>query len=204
MEQAEDAGIILPRTARLMRGNAKMVVTTMVILAVFGALLDGSIVGLIAQYANVFRVLGQLNLSPDGYRSPRIGAMLGQSILTTLGIVCGLVLPVVPGIILAVRWSIAVPVLLGEETGVIESLRRSWAETKGRFWPTLAASAVAFMPGLLIGIGARILLLGYNERAADIAASIAINCSIIVLWYVSVAVYARRRMVMEGLDEVFA
>ncbi|MFL6729234.1 MAG: YciC family protein [Sphingomicrobium sp.] len=53
------------------------------------------------------------------------------AIVSAIGIGFGLILLVVPGIILMLMWSVAVPVLVAERTGIFESLRRSGALTKG-------------------------------------------------------------------------
>jgi hypothetical protein len=57
--------------------------------------------------------------------------LIGLSIVSTLGMMLGLILLVVPGIILALGWSTAVPVKIVERAGVFESLSRSWALTSG-------------------------------------------------------------------------
>ncbi|HKD20508.1 MAG TPA: hypothetical protein VKB71_00785, partial [Rhizomicrobium sp.] len=57
--------------------------------------------------------------------------LIGLSIVSTLGVMLGLVLLVVPGIILALGWAIAVPVRVIERTGVFASLSRSWQLTSG-------------------------------------------------------------------------
>jgi hypothetical protein len=59
-------------------------------------------------------------------------ALLGLSIIAFLGILIGLVLLVVPGVIIALAWSVAVPVRVMEGLGVWASLRRSAELTRGR------------------------------------------------------------------------
>jgi len=61
----------------------------------------------------------------------RIPTVLGLSIVMGLGIGLGLVLLIVPGIILALMWSLAVPVAVLENKGVGESMTRSSQLTKG-------------------------------------------------------------------------
>jgi hypothetical protein len=57
--------------------------------------------------------------------------LIGLSIVSTLGVMLGLILLIVPGGILALGWSIAVPVRVVERVGVFQSLSRSWELTSG-------------------------------------------------------------------------
>jgi hypothetical protein len=59
--------------------------------------------------------------------------------LSTLGLAGGVVLCVIPAIWLQGIWAVAVPALLVEERGAVDSLRRSASLVKGRFWPVLGA-----------------------------------------------------------------
>lgn len=60
--------------------------------------------------------------------------VLGISILMTIGIALGMVLLIVPGVMLAIAWSVAVPAQVVEKTGVIQSFGRSAALTRGSRW----------------------------------------------------------------------
>jgi hypothetical protein len=57
--------------------------------------------------------------------------LIGLSIVSGVGVMLGLILLIVPGIILALGWSIAVPVRVVERVGVFASLSRSWELTSG-------------------------------------------------------------------------
>jgi hypothetical protein len=61
--------------------------------------------------------------------------LIGLAILTGLGVAIGLVLLIVPGLILMVMWSVAVPAKVVEKIGVIEAFTRSRDLTRGRRWP---------------------------------------------------------------------
>jgi hypothetical protein len=60
--------------------------------------------------------------------------LLGLAILMGLGLMIGFVLLIVPGIILAVMWSVAVPAKVVEKIGVMAALQRSRDLTRGRRW----------------------------------------------------------------------
>jgi len=57
--------------------------------------------------------------------------LIGLAIVTSIGIMLGLILLIVPGIILLLMWSVAVPALVVERRGVFGSLSRSSDLTKG-------------------------------------------------------------------------
>ncbi|KEQ51632.1 hypothetical protein [Sphingobium chlorophenolicum] len=60
--------------------------------------------------------------------------LIGLSILMILGVLVGSMLLIVPGVILYLMWSVAVPALVAEEQGVFAAFSRSRALTKGVRW----------------------------------------------------------------------
>lgn len=90
--------------------------------------------------------------------------LLGIAILSSLGIMLGLILLIVPGIILALMWTVASPVKVVEKVGVIESFSRSIKLTDGsRLWILLVVviyavaswivGAIASAVGLALSLG---------------------------------------------------
>ena len=61
----------------------------------------------------------------------RLGPVLAVFLLTYLGFLVGVLLLVVPGIIVALMWSVATPALIAENLGAVRSFGRSRALTKG-------------------------------------------------------------------------
>jgi hypothetical protein len=57
--------------------------------------------------------------------------LIGLGILVSLGIGFGMLLLIVPGIILALMWLVATPVMMAEDKGIIASLKRSAQLTSG-------------------------------------------------------------------------
>lgn len=80
-------------------------------------------------------------------------------------IVAGIVLIVPIFILLTTRWYVAIPLIVLEGLGPIDSLRRSWELTKGRMWPVfataLALGIIVFvltgMPTLFVVYGTSLL-----------------------------------------------
>ena len=64
--------------------------------------------------------------------------VLGLYLLWGLGVGLGWILLIVPGLILMTMWSAAMPVLVGEDVGVVDSFGRSRALTKGSRWVIFA------------------------------------------------------------------
>lgn len=61
--------------------------------------------------------------------------LIGLAILMGLGIALGTMLLIIPGLILAVLWSVAVPAKVVEKLGVLQAMQRSRDLTRGRRWP---------------------------------------------------------------------
>ena len=63
--------------------------------------------------------------------------IVGVSILVSLGIFVGLILFIIPGIILAARWAVALPACVVENIGPLAAMRRSAELTRGHRWKIL-------------------------------------------------------------------
>jgi MFS family permease len=117
---------------------------------------------------------------------PRILAVLGLSLVQTLAMVGALLLPAVPGVLLAVagasvpgiilamaggiggvvlvvflatRWAFTAPTLLLEEQGVFAAMKRSFRLVKGDFWRVLGITLLA---QLLVGIGGALIQMPFS------------------------------------------
>ena len=72
-----------------------------------------------------------------------LGTLLGVSLLAALGIACGFILLIVPGLILFARWSLVVPLVMLERLGVSEAFARSSALVRGKTGRVLLTVLVA-------------------------------------------------------------
>jgi hypothetical protein len=219
MADRETVGVILSRNWQLLSENAAAVAITVVVLAAIDALtnhapynlLVSSVASFAAYFVNLNKALHRLGRDFGGRGRPAMGALIGLNFLTGLGIMIGFVLLVVPGIVLAVRWSIAGPILLGDDKGVSEAIADSWEETAGRFWPIFGAGVVIIVLGivtvvLLVALFAAVAsLLGTSAAMTEeVVVDIAVQAFMVSLWYQSVAIYALKRSPTEELQEVFA
>lgn len=57
--------------------------------------------------------------------------LLGMGILIGLGVMAGFLLLIIPGILIALGWSIAAPIMIVEEKSITDAIGRSWELTKG-------------------------------------------------------------------------
>jgi hypothetical protein len=79
--------------------------------------------------------------------------LVGLSVLSSLGIGLATILLIIPGIIVAVWWSVAGPVLVTENRGVTDSLSRSKDLTEGYRWPIFGLVAIYLVLTSLIAYG---------------------------------------------------
>jgi hypothetical protein len=98
----------------------------------------------------------------------RMGSLVGVALLTGLGVGLGCLLLLVPGIVLAVRWSLAVPVVMLEHSAPRAAMRRSRELVRGHGWSVfrvlLNVGIIAGLLSLLIRFVA-ITMVGTEHRA---------------------------------------
>ena len=133
--------------------------------------------------------------------------LIGVSFLATLGVLFGMLFLFVPGVILAVLWSVSQPVCVVERPGVFASLARSRNLTRGYRWPIfglfvvylIAYSVVSMVIGGVIGA---ILLAGGSAAVAVSTIVISVITSIAgsMLGVAGVAaIYYELRAAKEGV-----
>jgi hypothetical protein len=83
---------------------------------------------------------------------PRLGAVIGASILAGLGIALGFVLLIVPGLILLTLWSLLVPVIVLEGTPAMQSFGRSRELVRGYGMSVFGVIVLAFLVLLAVTI----------------------------------------------------
>jgi hypothetical protein len=160
------------------------------------------IVGFVANYLLLKRYLA-LRGRVASERN-RFWPYLGMAILSAFALVFGLILLVVPGIILLVRWSAASGYVIGAGQGVTESLTSSWNATEGRGWPIFFAGLVLFL-GIIVmaavvgGISGAISLSSVDTVAAFVEAAYGA-----IFAGFGIAVYCLVQDDTQQLSEVFA
>lgn len=87
----------------------------------------------------------------------RIVPVILVSFLFGIMVVLGLILVVVPGIMLAVMWSVVVPVTVEERMGVFGAFNRAQDLTRGARWTIFGLFLLIFLFGMGIGIAGVLL-----------------------------------------------
>ncbi|WP_425981577.1 hypothetical protein [Brevundimonas sp. TWP1-2-1b1] len=77
--------------------------------------------------------------------------LLGLAIIASIGMMLGFVLLLVPGMILAVMWSVGSPAVVVEKRGVFASLQRSRELTKGYRWSVFGLLVIYVILSWIIG-----------------------------------------------------
>ncbi|MFM9128207.1 MAG: hypothetical protein ACKOTA_11830 [Solirubrobacterales bacterium] len=77
--------------------------------------------------------------------NPKLLPLLGLTIVVGILVSIGLILFIIPGIILALIWFVAVPVLIIEDKGVFESMSRSGELTKSNRWRIFGLMVVVYV-----------------------------------------------------------
>jgi hypothetical protein len=215
-ENATDAGRIIDRTLSLMRENAVAMTIAVLALTAVGTIWDFynpdswfslplSIASMVAQYLLVKQALKREGLLSENLAGAPI-AFVGVSILSGLGTVLGLVLLVVPGILLVLRWMPAAVILLAENPiRSSDALGEAWRRTKGHW----LAIGIAYLLTLIPFAGA---MLAYLWNGVDsptplialAAANLMMNLGTAATWYLGIGVYQGFASRGEELEEIFA
>lgn len=91
------------------------------------------------------------------FKPALFGLYVVASIIQSVAVGVGLVLLIVPGLIAIVRLGFFGFILIEEDIKPVHALKKSWAITKGRFWPIFGFGIVLFLinlaGALAIGIG---------------------------------------------------
>lgn len=136
--------------------------------------------------------------------------MIGIAFLVGWGIVLGLVLLIVPGIMLAMRWIVAVPVRVAEGPGILNAMGRSADLTRGHRWAIFGLVVIFFVAQLMLqgaiapfsagmgytaGGGSPLAALGVSEGLSWIVSAI-----IAMFTAVGIAsIYYELRSIKEGI-----
>ena len=154
------AVIIVPQAILV----ALLAISHSVIFAILAALISLAVpfllTGALAQAVSA-RYLGRPMTVSQAYEALGTGTILtlvGVAFLSAILILIGLILFIIPGIYIAVRFVVASQAAVLERQGVTDSLRRSWNLVEGNWWRVFGiVIVVAILVGVLEQIVSRIL-----------------------------------------------
>jgi len=120
----------------------------------------GLLLGPLVNAALIYGVFEQLRGNkPDMGQCISVGLSrlfpaIGVGLIVGLGFIFGCSCFVLPGLLIAAAWWVAVAVVVVERPGVIESLRRSWTLTEGHRWQIVGIIVIVYA----IGQGAQMIV----------------------------------------------
>lgn len=219
MDSKIEAGPLLESMRELLSATVLPIVLYVATMTAVYSLLDfydagtrnysaGSFASAAAGYALMHSLVVRTGMASKG-EVARFGSYFGLSILQGLAYLAGLVLLIVPGIILIVRWTPSIALLMSERRGVTESMRLSWEETKGSFWPLFGVTVLGAVPAILAVVMAATLFGNAGPTSATgVTMSIVTNACVTAMsaYYALLSLAAYRQLFRphEGLSEVFA
>jgi hypothetical protein len=209
---------LLGRTLRLLRADGVPALASWLLLAAGataidtigpgasrngGATLFLSVATIGFQYWATRAALRQVGAVPT--QAGRFGPFFLLGIVSSLAYFLGFALLVVPGILLVVRWWMAVPILLDSNAGVFESLKESWRGTKGGFWPIFRLLVAIWSPVVLASVAfGPVFAEGQTGIVGPLALNLALYASLVAGWYAAVATYSVSEGRRDSLNDVFA
>jgi hypothetical protein len=133
-----------------------VLVVTLLLVGIASWIVDVIVGGMTVKVASDVLEMRSVDLSEAfDFTVSRLPSLLGAAIVTGILIVVGLILLVVPGIILAIMFSLIVPAIVIERVGALESLSRSRRLVGGRWLKTfgllLLVYLIIFVAGLIFG-----------------------------------------------------
>ena len=192
----------------------------------FISALISSVLSIVLQAAVIHGVVEDLNGRPpklaDCFSAGLkvILPVLAIGIVSGTAIALGFILLIVPGIILAMRWLVAVPVRVAEGPGVFAALARSVQLTKGNRWALFGLVFAFFVVvwvilAVVLGVAVALSFSAINPQAAATSAPYILLSAVALAAMQTLgaagigAIYQELKTVQEGGDpsslaEVFA
>ncbi len=140
----------------------------------------------------------------------RLVPVIVVSFLYVLGLIPAFIALIIPGIWLAVAWSVSFPALLSENLGPVAALGRSFKLVQGRWWPVFGALLVMYLlvtviSGILgVLFGATLIAATDSEAVAGVFYTIVNTLSSLITLPLTAAVltviYFDLRVRKEGFD----
>lgn len=159
--------------------------------------------GMVTQYWLIMAMLRR-SLHADFHR---LLPYLGISLLSTIGLVLGLLLLVIPGLIFATRSLLVAPMVLDRETPAMDSFVESWERTQSSAWSIFGMIVVLFLL-MLIPTSISALLSGQLAESVPVAGwlleSLASQLTALLHTGMMVGAYRLLGDSTRELEEVFA
>ena len=150
---------IAAETASAVRDTPELVVLFLVVAPISNVPVVGGFIAIVGQGIGIALVanhLDGLDSTPENSLGVRLIVLLVSAIIAGIAIIVGLLLLVIPGVFLWVRFYLAPPAVIVDDCGPVEALAESWSRTVGN---TVTVFGVALAVVVLgVGAGAVVLL----------------------------------------------
>lgn len=175
-------GEIIAACSQLVRTHFLVLAIYVASLAVIGSALDmlpragssaGNIGSFVAGYFLYEHLLRQEGLMAAGRTGRSFWSYLGVGILTGIAAGLGFILLIVPGLILAARWSIATALVVAEGQPATQAMSASWAATRASQWSIVGLYVIfglaVLVPGILLAGGLGMATAMNNDASFGLA-----------------------------------
>jgi hypothetical protein len=129
----------------------------------------------------------------------------GMNIVTSIAILLGCLLLLIPGLYLAARWSVAGPAIIAEDLSAGGGMRVSWERTRATAWHLAGAFLIVFGGAFVAAMVPSFL---YSENRAPVVVQIISYLFIfggtVCGWLMAVGAYGLLSGRQESLAQVFA
>ncbi len=150
-----------------------------------------NLINLLFQFLITRQILQEMDIIQplDAHDQRGFGSAFLVSLLSGLGIFIGFLLLVVPGIFLALRWTIALPVMVSTHANPTDSLRQSWDMTE----PYSAKLLMVYLPLFAAFTGYFGAILWFENTQMVMIADIAIEPFIAIAWILPCIIFNKLR-----------
>jgi hypothetical protein len=150
---------IAAETASAVRDTPELILLFLVVAPLSNVPAVGGFIAIVGQGVGIALVanhLDGLNPMPENSLGVRLIVLIVSAIIAGIAIIVGLILLVIPGVFLWVRFYLAPPAVIVDDCGPVEALAESWSRTVGN---TVTVFGVALAVVVLgVGAGAVVLL----------------------------------------------
>ena len=213
-EVALDVGQLFAELGNQLRRNAKVALIALVLLVAGNLALDqlgntssalpAGLLTFAVQLYVIREALKSAGALPDGSKV-KLWSLWWMNIMSTVAIIAGCVLLIVPGLYLAGRWFVAGPIVIAEDKTAVEALRESWDLTRGSVWHLVAATILLFGGGLGIALVPAMIVPESEQGLSFTAATyVVMFAAYICGWLMEVGAYGLISNRQHGLSEIFA
>jgi hypothetical protein len=180
--QSIDPGSVISSAIAIYRDQAAILIGSAAVVFVVTGILAfvlgpvGAIIGFVGSLFYQGMVVELVRDVQDGRRDSSVGQLfssvapvvlplLAVSILAAIGIAIGFVLIIIPGLFLMTIWSVVIPVVVIERTGVFRAFGRSQELVKSYGWQVFGVIVVVILLALVLAILVALIASGLSDSA---------------------------------------